>query len=57
MAEPVLRKAFDDVKKEGQVAKEKRKAHFEKIAAYDVKYKADAAARREKAGTETAKPA
>jgi len=42
------RKSADDVRAERSVAKAKRKAHLEAIAAYDAKYKADAQARREK---------
>ena len=42
------RKPAEDVRKEGAVAKEARRLRAEKTAAYDVKYKADALARREK---------
>jgi hypothetical protein len=41
------RKSVDDVRNEATAAKDKRKAHMEKIAAYDLKYKADAKARRD----------
>lgn len=49
MAKMEGRKSSDDVRGERAAAKVKRAAHFEKIAAYDAKYKADAQARREKA--------
>ncbi len=54
------RKPAEDVRNELKTAKEKRVLHFEKIAAYDLKYKADAQARREKLAAEAtsgAKPA
>jgi hypothetical protein len=41
-------KSAEDVRAEKPAAKTRRAAHFEKIAAYDLKYKADAQARREK---------
>lgn len=51
------RKTSEDVRDEKATAKTKKIAHLEKIAAYDVKYKADALARREKLAAEgAAKP-
>lgn len=52
MGKMASRKSADDVRNEKAAAKAKRKAHFEKIAAYDEKYKADAQARREKLAAE-----
>lgn len=57
MAKMEGRKSSEDVRNEGEVAKTKHKAHLEKIAAYDLKYKADALARREKLAAEAAAPA
>ena len=57
MGEASKRKSVEDVRAEGAVAKEKKRLHLEKAAAYDVKYKADALARREKLAAEAAKPA
>jgi hypothetical protein len=56
MAKMEGRKSSDDVRNEGEVARAKKKAHLEKIAAYDLKYKADALARREKLAAEAAAP-
>jgi len=52
MAEEKPRKTPEEVRNEGTVAKEKRRLHAEKIAAYDVQYKAAAVARREKLAAE-----
>jgi hypothetical protein len=52
------RKSSDDVRNQLTAAKEARRVRAEKTAAYDVKYKADALARREKLAAEAAaKPA
>ncbi|OGS39784.1 MAG: hypothetical protein A2506_06745 [Elusimicrobia bacterium RIFOXYD12_FULL_66_9] len=53
------RKSSEDVRAQGDVAKAARIARAEKTAAYDLKYKADALARREKLAAEgaEAKPA
>jgi hypothetical protein len=56
MAKMEGRKSSEDVRNEGEAAKTKHKAHLEKIAAYDLKYKADALARREKLAAEAAAP-
>jgi len=57
-AKKALRKSPEDVRNELTTAKEARRARAEKTAAYDVKYKADALARREKLAAEAAaKPA
>ena len=50
-----LRKSVLDVRNEKAASIEARRVRAEKAAAYDVKYKADALARREKAAAE--KPA
>lgn len=50
------RKSPAEVRNEGAVAKENRRLRAEKAAAYDVKYKADALARREKLAAEAAAP-
>ena len=50
------RKSSDDVRNEGAAAKEARRLRVEKTAAYDVKYKADALARREKLAADAAAP-
>lgn len=54
MSKQALRKSSEDVRNEGTVAKAKRTAHLEKTAAFDLKYKADALARREKLAAEAA---
>ena len=51
------RKQPHDVRNEKTAAKEARRLRAEKAAAYDVKYKADALARREKLAAEAAAPA
>lgn len=54
------RKPVEDIRNELAVAKEKRRLHLEKVAAYDLKYKADAQARRDKPAAQPpaeAKPA
>jgi hypothetical protein len=52
------RKSSEDVRNERSTAKAAKLLRAEKVAAYDVKYKADALARREKLATEAAaKPA
>jgi hypothetical protein len=50
------RKSPHDVRNEAVTAKETRRLRAEKAAAYDVKYKADALARREKLAAEAAAP-
>jgi hypothetical protein len=57
MAEVKVRKTRDEVKNELAVAKEARRVRAEKAAAYQVKYQADALARREKLAAEAAAPA
>ena len=52
-----LRKSAEDVRDEAKTAKAARLARAEKTAAYDVKYKADALARREKLAADGAAPA
>ena len=53
-----LRKSVLDTRNEKAAAVEARRVRAEKAAAYDVKYKADALARREKLAAEgAAKPA
>ena len=47
------RKSAEDVRNQGATAKAARLARAEKTAAYDVKYKADALARREKLAAES----
>ncbi len=51
-----LRKAPDAVRGELAASKVAKLARAEKTAAYDVKYKADALARREKLAAEAAAP-
>lgn len=51
------RKSAFDVRNERTVAKENKRLRAEKAAAYDVKYKADALARRERLAAEAAAPA
>ena len=48
------RKAREDVRNERKTALAARQARIEKAAAYDVKYKADAQARRDKLAAEAA---
>jgi len=48
------RKPIEDVRNEAATAKEAKRLRVEKAAAYDVKYKADALARREKLAAEAA---
>lgn len=48
------RKSAEDVRAQSTVAKAARIARAEKTAAYDVKYKTDALARREKLAAEAA---
>lgn len=50
--EKAKRKSAEDVRGELKAAREKRAKKAETIAAYDAKYKADAAARREKLAAE-----
>jgi len=50
------RKSAEDVRAQSTVAKAARIARAEKTAAYDVKYKADALARREKLAADAAAP-
>jgi hypothetical protein len=49
-----LRKPPHEIRNERTAAKEARRVRAEKAAAYDVKYKADALARREKLAAEAA---
>jgi len=56
MSTEKVRKSPQEVRDERKVAKEKKRLHLEKAAAYDVKYKADALARREKLAAEAAAP-
>jgi len=49
-----VRKSAEDVRNQGTAAKEVRRLRVEKTAAYDVKYKADALARREKLAADAA---
>ena len=53
-AKKAARKSAEDVRNQGAVAKAARLARAEKTAAYDVKYKADALARREKLAADAA---
>jgi hypothetical protein len=58
MAKKAQRKAIELVRGERAAAIEAKRLRVEKTAAYDVKYKADALARREKLAAEAAaKPA
>jgi hypothetical protein len=52
-----LRKSAFDVRNQKATALENKRLRADKAAAYDVKYKADALARREKLAAEAAKPA
>ena len=56
MGKKAGRKSAEDVRNERTVAIETQRLHLEKVAAYDVKYKADALARREKLAAEAAAP-
>ena len=58
LVKKALRKSVIDVRNEKTASKEARRLRAEKTAAYDVKYKADALARREKLAADAAvKPA
>ena len=56
MADAPIRKTPEEVRNERKVAKAAKLARAEKAAAYQVKYKADALARREKLAAEAAAP-
>lgn len=54
MGETIVRKTAEEVRNELPAAKERRRLKAEKAEAYQVKYKADALARREKLAAEAA---